>query len=65
VFADLRHARHGAGIGIGQRDLVLAGLVQFIQQCLVAIALAFDGCDLLSKFATAGTTATTLSSPWM
>lgn len=55
--ADLGHARHGAGIRSGQRDLVLASLVQFIQQRLVAIALAFDGRDLLRKFAIVATRA--------
>jgi hypothetical protein len=51
--ADLGHARHGTGIRIGQRDLVLAGLVQFIKQRLVAIPLAFDRCDLFREFAIA------------
>lgn len=43
---DLGHTRHGAGIRIGQRYLVLAAAVQLVQQRLVAISLAFDRRDL-------------------
>ena len=54
--ADLGHARHGAGIRIGQRYLVPAGAVQFLQHSLVAGAFIPDRRDLLRELA-AGTAA--------
>ena len=48
---DLGHTRHGAGIRIGQPDLFLAGLVQFIRQRL--IPLAFDRGYLFREIAIA------------
>jgi hypothetical protein len=58
--ADLRHTCHGTGIRIGQRDLVLAGAIQLVQQRLVAIPLALDRRDLFREFAIAATGAATI-----
>ena len=40
---------HGAAVGIGQRDLVLAGPVKLSQHRLVTAALLAQGFDLLGE----------------
>ena len=40
---------HGAAVGIGQRDLVLAGSVELRQHRLVAAALFAERLDLLGQ----------------
>jgi len=44
-----RVRRHRAAVGIGQRDLVLAGAVQLCQHVLAACAPLTDGGDLLGQ----------------
>jgi hypothetical protein len=44
--AHLSHTHHGAAVGVGERYLILAGTIQFIEQRLVAVALALDRRDL-------------------
>ena len=45
----LRMRRHGAAVGIGQRDLVRAGPVKLGQHRLVAAALLAQGLDFLGE----------------
>jgi hypothetical protein len=42
-------ARLGAAVGIGQRDLVLAGSVELRQHRVIAPALLGERCDLLGQ----------------
>ena len=46
---DPRMRRHRAAVGIGQRDLVLAGPVKLRQHRLVTAALLAQGLDLLGE----------------
>jgi hypothetical protein len=47
--ADLGNARHGAGVRVCQRDLVITAAIQFLQRGLVPGALAPDRRDLLGQ----------------
>ena len=49
--AHLGHARHRAGIRIGERDLLGAGALHLAQQRLLPVTLALDGCNLLGQLA--------------
>gem|GEM_PF-4451995 len=49
--ADFGRARHGAGVRIGQRDLVFAAAIQFLQHSRVPGALVPDRRDLLGELA--------------
>jgi hypothetical protein len=49
AHAHLGHACHGPAVRVRERDLLLAGAVQFLQERPVALALAPDGRDLLGQ----------------
>ena len=53
--ANLRMRRHGAAIGVGQRYLALAALLQFRQQLAVTAALLAQRLDLFSEILDART----------
>jgi hypothetical protein len=47
--ADLGMRGHGAAVGIGQRDLVLAGSLELSQHRVITPALLAERCDLLGQ----------------
>ena len=49
AHAHLGHPCHSSAAGICERDLILAGAVQLVQERLVALTLAPDSRDLLSQ----------------